>query len=388
LKGEICISEKEQDSLSAKKKRKGGSTMKKFVVLCLMFFLTSCGGGNNPPPPGPTPSSAKAITAFSLNGAAGTINETGKTIAVTMPFGTDVTSLVATFTTTGASVKVGSTVQTSGTTANSFTNPVTYTVTAVNASTQDYTVTVMVSSNPSILLSDDFTGTIVDASNWHIPTWVSPTDGTFVGQTQFRCSQNAPLPAASNSNAIITLDTYNPTGLSFYGTDLISNQSFTLAQGIIITVIAKMDAPIPAGIVGGIFLYAPPASTSNTLHDEIDFELLSSDPYYVHTNIYGNELLGTGHPASYPYATGSVTDYHTYQIEWLPDQVSWYVDGKLIRTVTTQSPIPAGPLYVHFNMWVPGSDFAAAYNPSLYWTSSASANQTFSMSVDSVTVSR
>jgi len=89
-------------------------------------------------------SPAKAITAFSLAGVVGTINETGKTIAVTMPFGTDVTALVATFTTTGANVKVGSTIQISGTTANNFTSPVTYTVTAADATTQDYTVTVTV----------------------------------------------------------------------------------------------------------------------------------------------------------------------------------------------------------------------------------------------------
>lgn len=241
-------------------------------------------------------------------------------------------------------------------------------------------------ANPSILLSDDFAGTIVDASNWHIPTWVSPIDGTFVGQTQFRCTQNAPLPVASNGNAIIALDTYNPTGSSFYGTDLISNQLFTLGQGLIFTVRAKMDAPIPAGIVGGIFLYAPPASTGNTLHDEIDFELLSNDPNNVWTNIYGNEPLGVGHPASYPYPSGSATDYHTYQIQWLPSQVSWYIDGTLVRTVATQSPIPAGPMYGHLNIWVPGSDFAAAYNPSLSWTSSPSSDQTFPMSVDSVTV--
>ncbi len=233
---------------------------------------------------------------------------------------------------------------------------------------------------------DDFNGSIVTASNWHIPTWVSSTDGTYVGQTQFRCSQNAPLPAARNSNAIIALDTYNPTGSSFYGTDLISNQSFALGQGITVTVRAKMNAPIPPGIVGGIFLYAPPTSTSNTLHDEIDFELLGNDPNHVWTNIYGNEPLGTGHPASYSYASGSATDYHTYQIQWLPDQVSWYVDGTLVRTVTTQSPIPVGPMYVHLNTWVPGSDFAAAYDPNLHWTSLPSSNQTFSMSVDSVTV--
>ena len=114
-----------------------------------------------------------------------------------------------------------------------------------------------------------------------------------------------------------------------------------------------MNAHTPAGIVCGIFLYAPPASTSDTLHDEIDFELLSNDPYHVWTNIYGNELLGAGHAASYSYASGSATDYHTYQIQWLPDRVSWYVDGTLVRTVTTQSPIPAGPMYVHLNIWVP-----------------------------------
>jgi hypothetical protein len=239
---------------------------------------------------------------------------------------------------------------------------------------------------PTALLRDDFDGSIVTASNWHIPTWVSPTDGTFVGQTQFRCSQNAPLPAASNSNAIIALDTYNPTGSSFYGTDLISNQSFALGQGITVTVRVKMNAPIPAGIVCGIFLYAPPASTSNTLHDEIDFELLSNDPNHVWTNIYGNEPLGAGHAASHSYATGSATDYHTYQIQWLPDQVSWYVDGTLVRTVTTQSPIPTGPMYVHLNIWVPGSDFSAAYDPNLHWTSLPSSSKTLSMSVDSVTV--
>jgi hypothetical protein len=90
--------------------------------------------------------SAKSITSFSLDGVAGTIDETGKTISVTMPSGTNVTSLVATFTTTGASVKVGSTIQISGTTARNFTNPVVYTVTAADATTQDYTVTVTLGS--------------------------------------------------------------------------------------------------------------------------------------------------------------------------------------------------------------------------------------------------
>src|SRR5659263_228824 len=119
--------------------------MKKLYMLLavvLIMVITGCSSSWDPIPP--PSSSVKAITAFSLAGVVGTINETGKTIAVAMPFGTDVTNLVATFTTTGASVNVGSTVQVSGTTAHNFTSSVAYTVTAADSSTQDYTVTVAV----------------------------------------------------------------------------------------------------------------------------------------------------------------------------------------------------------------------------------------------------
>lgn len=90
---------------------------------------------------------AKAITAYSISGVAGTINETNKTIAVYLPSGTNKTALVATFSTTGTSVKVGTTVQTSAVTANDFTAPVAYIVTAGDATTTTYTVTVNVASN-------------------------------------------------------------------------------------------------------------------------------------------------------------------------------------------------------------------------------------------------
>ncbi|MBV8762810.1 MAG: VCBS repeat-containing protein [Deltaproteobacteria bacterium] len=67
---------------------------------------------------------------------------TGTDVSVAVPYGTAVTALVATFTTTGTKVSVGPTVQTSGVTANNFSSTVTYTVTAVDGSTRDYAVTV------------------------------------------------------------------------------------------------------------------------------------------------------------------------------------------------------------------------------------------------------
>jgi hypothetical protein len=100
------------------------------------------------------PSNAKAITAFSFEDADNTAltadvvaTISANTITATVPFGTDVTALVATFTTTGTSVKVGSTTQVSGTTANDFTSSVSYVVTAADNTTQTYTVTVTVAAN-------------------------------------------------------------------------------------------------------------------------------------------------------------------------------------------------------------------------------------------------
>jgi len=96
----------------------------------------------------PVISTTKAITAFSFASLTPVVTATisGTSITATVPYGTSVTALVATFTTTGNSVKIGSTTQTSGTTPNDFTNPVIYTVTAEDSTTQNYTVTVTVAS--------------------------------------------------------------------------------------------------------------------------------------------------------------------------------------------------------------------------------------------------
>jgi uncharacterized repeat protein (TIGR02543 family) len=104
------------------------------------------------------PSSEKAITAFSFQGLSpvvvGTVDEGAKTIALTVPNATVVTALVATFINSAASaVTVGGTAQTSGTTANNFTNPVAYLVTAQDGTTVTYTVTVTVAPSSDATLT-------------------------------------------------------------------------------------------------------------------------------------------------------------------------------------------------------------------------------------------
>ena len=107
-----------------------------------------------------------AITAYSFSSpsATGTIDHTNKTIKVVVPNGTDRTALVANFTAPGAIVKVGTATQTSSSTPNNFTNPVTYILTASgDASTCSYVVTVnerLATPSPSVVESNITTSSI------------------------------------------------------------------------------------------------------------------------------------------------------------------------------------------------------------------------------------
>ena len=81
-------------------------------------------------------SSDKNIVSFEILGVPGTIVGTG--ITLTVPFGTDPSSLTPTIAITGSSVSPASGV------AKDFTDPVLYTVTAADGSKKNYTVTVTV----------------------------------------------------------------------------------------------------------------------------------------------------------------------------------------------------------------------------------------------------
>ena len=108
-----------------------------------------------------------SITSFSLATAdkktstKTTIDQTAKTIAVTVPFGINTSSLKAIFAASALStVTVGSTVQKSDTTFNNFTTPVTYAVKAQNGTTvNSYLVTVTVTPVEQLTTFKSFEGT-------------------------------------------------------------------------------------------------------------------------------------------------------------------------------------------------------------------------------------
>lgn len=86
------------------------------------------------------------FTAYAISSPSttGTLDHVNKTAKIILPAGTSLSSLIATFTAPGATVKIGSTTQVSGTTSNNFSSPLVYTFTASDASTCSYSVTAYV----------------------------------------------------------------------------------------------------------------------------------------------------------------------------------------------------------------------------------------------------
>ena len=119
------------------------------LIFIIALIATACDEMTVVNTPGETVgdlSAEKAITSFIFAGMTSNViaEIEEESISAVVPFGTDVSSLVAIFeTSAGAEVMVGGIVQESGVNVNDFSSPVDYTVVAENGSENTYVVTVV-----------------------------------------------------------------------------------------------------------------------------------------------------------------------------------------------------------------------------------------------------
>ena len=128
------------------------------------------------------------IIAFSLAGVNGSVNADARTVTVVVPYATRVNNLVAAFgLSSGAAVKVNGVPQASGTTANDFTNPLIYRVTAQDTiQTKDWTVICKVAKK---------TG----GASTPMPT-ATPTPVIYMADVKTENSSEATLPVMVGQN--------------------------------------------------------------------------------------------------------------------------------------------------------------------------------------------
>lgn len=141
----------QKGTVMEREQKSGRSPATFFFILLSFIMIFSCKGSSDLWNKVVTSVSAKEITAFGITDPASTglIDESTKAISIAVPYGSSLNSLVAQFSFTGIKVSVGEVEQVSGKTVNDFSTPVLYSVTAVNGTVSNYTVSIIIVTSSS-----------------------------------------------------------------------------------------------------------------------------------------------------------------------------------------------------------------------------------------------
>lgn len=129
----------------------------------------------------------------------------------------------------------------------------------------------------------------------------------------------------------------------------------------------RMRAGAASGLVSAFFTYNGPEDGDRRTNDEIDFEFLGKDTRGVQLNYFTS---GTGgHESFEKLGFDASTTTADYALEWLPDRLRWYVNGRLLREVRASAdrPIPSHPSKIMLSIWTgQGHDFESWLGPAAY----------------------
>ena len=205
---------------------------------------------------------SKAITNFSINGVSGLINEDAKSILVTLGYGTSVTSLAPSFSTTGTNISVGGIPQLSGSSTNNFTTPVSYVVTAADGSTTTYVVTVNVATASSkALTSFSLNGTAGTINETSKTVNVALASGTTVSSLIAIYNSTGTSVTVSGISQESGITSNNFTSPVIYTVN--AADSSTTAYTVTVTVAAAGPAPVALGMAGNFVLFSNAGMSSS-----------------------------------------------------------------------------------------------------------------------------
>jgi endo-1,3-1,4-beta-glycanase ExoK len=109
---------------------------------------------------------------------------------------------------------------------------------------------------------------------------------------------------------------------------------------------ARIRTAEGSGLNTGMFTYSGPPLTK--VHDEIDFEFLGKSPNKVQLNYW---VDGVGkREMNVPVPGGAAADFNNYAIEWAPNSIKWYINGKLVRSANGAN-LPVTPGQYFLTLW-------------------------------------
>lgn len=173
--------------------------------------------------------------------------------------------------------------------------------------------------------------------DYHDESQMEKADGWSNGD-MFNCTWRASNVTFSNGNMNLKIDRDYTGGYS--GGEYRTKKTFGYGMYDVSLKAIKND-----GVVTSFFTYTGP--TDGTVWDEIDIEILGKDTTKVQFNYYTNGV--GGHEYLYDLGFDASKGFHQYGFLWLPDRITWYVDGKAVYTATRD--IPSTPGKIMMNVW-------------------------------------
>ncbi len=265
------------------------------------------------------PSGAATITSFGIPGADGVIDQDAKTIALKVPYGTDLATLAPVFTLTSGTCNQTSGAAPSPTFAAS--NPVTYTVTDTGTdpdTVNNYIVTVTVSAQTTTLVINLGAGTVIEGGTFGSHGTNLPLPSLPAGSILRSIAIDAVLEATDNDNFASDLSVLLDPTPGAPGGDFsveITNGTSPLGGGAL-----HLGWPVVAD--------APPIAPLTDTKTESDWAAvgtidLNSTGLFL-GNAYGGPVLGgtwSGTITLTYDVVGGVPDYTTWAAGYLPDDV-------------------------------------------------------------------
>ncbi|MFB5190729.1 glycoside hydrolase family 16 protein [Alicyclobacillus fastidiosus] len=208
---------------------------------------------------------------------------------------------------------------------------------------RDTSTTVLSQTPPKITspltFSDDFDESL-RTHTWHTFNQAWP----YGGQLQSYSAKNVYV---KNGNLVIETDKASLDGKDYVSGRLDTKDSFQFTYGTV-----EIRAKMPSG--QGLFpaLWLKPVN--HPVYPEIDLlEFVGSKPHDAYVAFHGaahgaEENVGTMMRMPYDLSQG----FHTYELVWKPNSLSWYIDGTEIYQITKH--VPDEPMYLTINTAVGG----------------------------------
>ncbi|KAG8533643.1 uncharacterized protein KY384_001384 [Bacidia gigantensis] len=163
-------------------------------------------------------------------------------------------------------------------------------------------------------------------------------------------SSGTPLQSPDKDSVILTL---SEDGESSSGTLLASTTYVWYGK-----ITAQLKTSRGQGVVSAFILLGDNK-------DEIDFEFVGTDLQTAQSNFYFQGITDYMNSKNLSVSgDDTFSDYHTYEIDWKPDQITWAVDGTTQRTLKksdtmnktdNQYHYPQTPSRVQLSLWPAGS---------------------------------